>query len=258
VTAAPPRIFDPIARRLRRDRYARQGSDELERHIATLLAERLEALDVAATSALVVNTGFGHTAAVATRFASRCRETDHGPEFARRRGALLTDEDALSFGSGAFDLVVVPAGLDTVNDLPGALIAARRTLRPGGTFLAVMLGAPTLPTLRSILAEVDADGSRAVQRIHPQVDVRGAGDLLSRAGFTAPVADIESQSLAYASLERLRADMRQVGAGNVLAQRHALNRNIFARATAAFASRTGRDGRCIETVTLLTMTARAP
>src|SRR3546814_8603837 len=75
-------------------------------------------------------------------------------------------------------------------DMPGAVILVRRILRPDGLFLAAFAGAGSLPVLRSALLAGDAD--RPAQHIHPQIDVRSAGDLLSRAGFAMPVADGDS------------------------------------------------------------------
>ena len=40
-------------------------------------------------------------------------------------------------------------------------------------------------------AAEEAEGRPAAPRIHPQIDVRAAGDLLTRAGFALPVADSE-------------------------------------------------------------------
>jgi SAM-dependent methyltransferase len=59
---------------------------------------------------------------------------DSGGAFARAAGGVQADEDRLPFADGAFDLVVSVGALDGVNDLPGALLLARRALRPDGLF----------------------------------------------------------------------------------------------------------------------------
>ena len=43
---------------------------------------------------------------------------------------VVTDEEFLPFGTGAFDLIVASLSLHWINDLPGALIQMRRALRP--------------------------------------------------------------------------------------------------------------------------------
>ena len=69
---------------------------------------------------------------------SRC---DAGPRFASAAGGIVAEEDHLPFAEGRFDLIVSAGVLDSVNDLPGALIQARRALRPDGLFLAAFVGA---------------------------------------------------------------------------------------------------------------------
>ena len=63
---------------------------------------------------------------------------DLGLGFARRANgpALVADEEALPFAPGRFDLVVSAMSLHWVNDLPGALLQIRQSLRPDGLFLA--------------------------------------------------------------------------------------------------------------------------
>lgn len=255
---APPAIFDRAARRLRRDRYARQGSDELERHVVEIVVERLDAVTLSFATALVVNTGKGTLAAALGTRGITVDEVDHGPVCAATASALLTDEDHLFVEAGTYDLVVVPAGLDTVDDVPGALIAVRRALRPGGLFIAVLPGAPMLTTLRAVLGEATSSNTAAVARLHPLIDVRAAGDLLTRAGFEGPVADVETNTLSYATLDRLIADIRAAGLSNVLADRYPMSRSMLVRARAAFIASAEADGRVREKISLVTMTGWAP
>lgn len=258
MTAPPPVIFDRAARRLRRDRMARGTGSPLEQEVAQELGERLSAVTREFASALVINSGHGHMAAVLKGRGILVTETDHGARFATQTTATLCEEDRLSVPPESFDLVVMPSGLDTVDDVPGALIAARRALRPGGLFLGCLIGAPSLPVLRDALRAADAKADRAVARLHPQIDVRGAGDLLVRSGFALPVADAETLRLSYRSLDRLLADIRSAGLGNVLYQRERASRKWLASAKAAFARAAVADGTTVETVTLLVLTGWAP
>jgi SAM-dependent methyltransferase len=256
--SSPPALFDRALRRVRRDRLARDGSDELETLIADDLCDRLESVQRNFASALVVNTGRGTMAARLRAQGLNVRETDHGPAFASATGALRCDEDRLPRDLGRFDLVVAPTGFDTVDDLPGALIAARLALNPGGMFLGCMIGAPSLPTLRQMANRADAAAGIAVARLHPQVDVRAAGDLLVRAGFMLPVADSLPLDLSYASVDRLIADLRQFGGSNAMADRHPATRDWYRQLREAFGDASGAHGRTTETVTLVIMTGWSP
>jgi hypothetical protein len=145
--------------------------------------------------------------------------------------------------------------LDSVNDLPGALTLVRRMLRPDGVFIGALLGGETLSTLRSLL--LTAEGDRPAARTHPRVDVRSAGDLLVRAGFAMPVADIETLTVRYASLFTLLADLRGMGATSLL-PRAPLARRTLAAAADAFAASADADGRLAERFDIIFLTGWAP
>ena len=137
----------------------------------------------------------------------------------------------------SFDLAVSVGLLDTINDLPGALALIRRALKPDGLFLAAFAGAGSLPRLRQAMrAGEAAEGRDPSPRIHPQIDVRAAGDLLARAGFALPVADREVVEVRYGALAGLLSDLRLTGATNILAQRSRVpfTRLGLAAAMAAF------------------------
>ncbi len=187
---------------------------------------------------------------------ARVARFDPGFAFARRAGGVQGDEDRLPFADATFDLVVAAGTLDTVADLPGAFALIRRVLRPGGLFLGAFLGAGSLPTLRQVLREAEAE--RPAIRIHPQVEVRSAGDLLLRAGFRLPVADAETLTVRYASLVRLIGDVRGMAAANVLNDRTALTRPALARAATAFNVRAEADGRVSERFEIVFLTGWAP
>ncbi|HEV2817573.1 MAG TPA: methyltransferase domain-containing protein [Allosphingosinicella sp.] len=200
----PDGPFDRALRRLRRDRAA-AGPDYLPRRMADELLARLELVTRPLADALVLGGAY---------LAGRLQE----------RGLDATvsdaDEDRLPFPAASFDLIVSAGALDTVNDLPGALIQIRRTLRPDGLFLAAFAGAGSLPRLRRALRAAEAaEGRGAAPRIHPQIDVRTAGDLLTRAGFALPVADAERLDLRYPDFATLIGDLRGMGAANLLLAR---------------------------------------
>lgn len=248
-----PEIFDRVARRQRRDRAARNRFVDVETYVADALLDRLSMVSRDFTSALIINSGNGVFASELRGRGIHVTETDYGSRF----DAIQCDEDSLPSLDEAFDLVVAAAGFETINDLPGALIAARRALRPGGMFLAVLFGAPSLQSLKAAMAAAQQQSDRHVARFHPEIDIRSAGDLLPRVGFTLPVADLETQTLSYVSLDHLVSDLRAAGATNVLAKRYPLTRTELDHARKAFAAMAGPDGRTVETISLIMMTGWA-
>jgi SAM-dependent methyltransferase len=134
--------------------------------------------------------------------------------------AVAADEEWLPFGADSFDLVVASLSLHWVNDLPGALIQLRRSLRPDGLFLASLPGLGTLGGLRAALAEAEEATRGGVSpRVSPFPELRDLAGLLQRAGFALPVADLERLPLRYASAMGLVGDLRAAGETNAVRAR---------------------------------------
>ena len=250
---ADPEIFDRALRRLRRDRAARAPAQFLRAAMLEGIADRLDA--VTRQFADVLDLGCG-SLPLTLPYPARIARLDAGFGFARAAGGVQGDEDRLPFGDAHLDLIVAAGGLDQVNDLPGALALARRALRPDGLFLAAFAGAGSLERLRAALR--DAEGERPVARVHPQIDVRAAGDLMLRAGFALPVADVEPLRVRYAGLDGLLGDLRALAATNLMRPTPPLTRAGIAHAAAAFAAAADSDGRVSERFEIVYLTGWAP
>lgn len=197
------------------------------------LLDRLMSIQIPRTRALIVgSTGIEWIGPALTDMGIKWVACDCALAVARQTGGVQCDEDRLPFADASFDLVIACGSLDTVNDLPGALLLMRRVLRPHGVMLAAMIGAPSLSTLRSLIP-VDEDTGNTIARFHPQIDVRGFGDLLSRAGFTMPVVDRDTVTVNYTSMMRCIEDLRGAATTNVLRSRRALAKASWQRAVAA-------------------------
>lgn len=191
----------------------------------------------------------------------RVVSADAGFGFAAAARGVQCDEDRLPFADRSFDLVVSAGVLDQVNDLPGALALIRRVLRPDGLFLGGFAGGGSLVALRGALIAGDmAAGGAVASRIHPQIDLLAAADLLSRTGFALPVADGEGLAVRYADPLRLMADLRGMAAANLLRGRAAppLTRTRIGAAMSAFAAGAAPDGRVTERFEIVYLTGWAP
>lgn len=164
----------------------------------------------------------------------------------------LIDEEKPIDG-GPYDLIVSMGQLDTVNDLPGALLHARNALTDDGIFIAQMLGAGSLTMLRQVLLE--ADGDRPAARIHPQIDNRAATGLLQRALFSKQVVDQYPLNVSYENFPKLISDLREQGLTNQLADPPPpFTRTGIARAVQAFDAAKDEGGRVTERFEILTLT----
>ena len=210
----PPEIFDRRRRRALRGRAAcLHGDGFLWQYVADELTERLALVSREFQDTLIIGPMARHAAGIigerqsAVSFACLSE--------AEAAVATIAEEDRLPFDPASFDLVIAGGTFDSVNDLPGALVQIRRILRPDGLFLGHMFGAGSLATLKSLM--IATGGDTAAPHIHPQIDLRSAANLLSRAGFNLPVADIDIMPVRYGDWRSIVADIRDAGIGNALA-----------------------------------------
>lgn len=249
--ASTPTIFSPARRLAARDRARRlQARTDAPRYLHEDMAEdivdRLAFLRHTPQRALVIGDWTGLLAGTLKTPGATVEERDP-----LGHGTVAAIDEEQPYRDAGFDFIASLGTLDTVNDLPGALIHLRNALAPGGLMIASFPGAGSLGTTRGAMLE--ADGQRPAPRIHPQVDVRAGGQLLQRCGFADPVIDTRTITVRFASLDGLVADLRAQGLGNVLARSGPhLGRPALATARAAFAN-AGTDGRTIESFEILTL-----
>jgi len=204
-----PVLFDRALLGVRLARAERDGAVTfLLDRAAEDLADRLLAVSRSfAAAADLWTPGAGLTEAVRGRSGSHQR-------------IAFDPSEALSLPAGTLDLVVSALAFQFVNDLPGVLAQIRRALKPDGLLLAAMLGGDTLTELRQSFAAAEAECEGGVSpRVAPFADLRDIGALLQRAGFALPVTDVDRVVVRYDSAFALMADLRRMGATNVLRER---------------------------------------
>lgn len=255
-----PELFDMELRALRRDRAARLGPELFlfERAFDDCL-DRLSLMHQRFGRALLIGCPDPSWPERLREFVADVDVRDPGRLFAKGAGAEQLVEDAWEPQSQAYDLVVAIGTLDTVNDLPRALIALRWSMKAGALLLGAMSGGDTLPRLRSAMREADRLAGAAAPHVHPRVEASALAPLLSSAGFADPVVDIDRVSVSYASLQRLVADLRRMAATNILAQRSRtpLSRRAYAAAAQSF-SASGDGERTTETFEIIHFACRSP
>lgn len=255
-----PLVFDRALLRARRRRAVALGAEtflldraveELVDRLAVVLRQFDRAVDLgtpggALARALVGHPKIGATIAVGLD----------------ARAGVVADEEALPFAEASLDLVVSALALQTVNDLPGALVQVRRALKPDGLFLAALLGGATLTELRQSFASAEDECDGGVSpRVAPFIDVRDMGALLQRAGFALPVTDVDKFTVRYASPFALMADLRRMGATNPLAERRKtpLRRATLLRMAEIYAAQfSDSDGRVRATFEIVWLSGWTP
>lgn len=255
----PPDLFDMQLRAARRDRAAHSGAVLFlyERAFEDVL-ERLGGIRRSFSSALLIGCPDPGWPDRLSRIAGKVTVLDPGESFARAAGGDSVIEDRIDLDPGSFDLVVAIGTLDSVNDLPGALLRLRFLLKPDSLLIGAMSGGDTLPRLRRAMRAADAVMGTASPRIHPRIEPAALARLLGSAGFVMPVVDVDRVSASYTEFRRLIVDLRAMGATNILRSRsrEPLPRAARAAAERDFGARPGEP--TVETFELLHFAAWTP
>src|SRR5437016_4417587 len=205
-----PRLFDRALLRARQARARKQGEATfLLDRVAEDMADRISAVKRDfADVADIWTPGDVQRPPLADRFKSVTRVN------------LDSDSEVLPLQAESLDLVVSALALQFVNDLPGVLAQIRRALRPDGLLLAALCGGDTLTELRQSFAAAEAECEGGVSpRVAPFADLRDIGALLQRAELALPVTDVDRVVVRYDSAFSLMADIRRMGATNILIER---------------------------------------
>lgn len=176
--------------------------------------------------------------------------------------ACVVDDEVLPFAKASLDGVFSVLSMQWVNDLPGLLAQIFAALKPDGVLLAIVPGGETLHELRSSLAHAETMLNGGVSpRVSPFIDVREAGALLQRAGFSLPVVESDMLTVTYDSMFALMHDLRSAGQTNALAARPRMMsvRRLFVEAAQYYVQHFSDDeGRIRASVELVTLTAFKP
>lgn len=255
-----PQLFDMRARAQRRDRALRNGPVLFlhERAFDDVL-ERISEVRRPFASTLLVGAPDPQWPARLRTAGATVTVLDPGAGFARAAGGHQVVEDALELEPGSFELCVAIGTLDTVNDLPGALLRLRFVLKPDSLLIGAMSGGQTLPRLRQAMRAADAVTGAAAPHIHPRIEPAGLAELLGSAGFVMPVVDVDRLRVTYESVDRLVTDLRGMGATNILAARPRtpVSRQALRAARQDFL-RDAEDERATETFEILHFAAWTP
>jgi SAM-dependent methyltransferase len=248
---AAPVLFDRALLRARQDRARRGGpvtflfdrvAEDMEERLAAVTRDFSDAAEIWTPGELLRKP-------VADRFKSLTR--------------IEPDEtETLRLAPESLDLAISALAFQFVNDLPGALAQIRRALRPDGLLLAAMIGGDTLTELRLAFAQAEAECEGGVSpRVAPFADLRDVGALLQRAGFALPVTDVDRVVVRYGNAFALMADLRRMGATNILIERRRTptRRATLLRMAEIYNSRfADPDGRIRATFEMIWLSGWAP
>ena len=126
-----------------------------------------------------------------------------------QQNLLCADIEQLPLADASVDMIFSNLAIQWCNDLDAAFAGMHRVLRTDGLLTFSTLGPDTLKELR---AASKTDAARvSVSRFFDMHDI---GDALVRAGFSAPVLDVERVVLTYDDAVDVMRDLKAIGAHN--------------------------------------------
>lgn len=243
----PPQLFDYRRRRALRERAIGRaaGQSFLWTWLGEDIADRLACTTRQFANTLILGP-LAHEKDIVTN-----------PQLGEVLCAPIAEEDQLGDIAQSFELIIAAGSLDSVNDLPGALVQIRRALKPDGLFLGALFGAGSLSALKRAMMVADGNSVRA--HLHPQVELRSAADLLARTGFNLQVADRSALDVRYGDWRSLVRDLRDAGIGNCLASRAPfLGKDYLQRLDVAWAQLAESSGKVTEAFEVLHLSGWSP
>ena len=130
-----------------------------------------------------------------------------------KQSLLCADIEALPLASASTGLIWSNLAIQWCNDLDAALQEFHRVLQPEGLLMLSTFGPDTLRELR-VATNQNNVGEPSRTSVSRFIDMHDIGDALVRAGFSAPVLDVERFTLTYDDVKSVMRDLKSIGAHN--------------------------------------------
>jgi malonyl-CoA O-methyltransferase len=124
-----------------------------------------------------------------------------------KNSLVCADIENLPITDASMSLVWSNLALQWCNDLDKSFSETKRVLQPNGLYIFSTFGPDTLKELRASIGNENTHVSRFI-------DMHDIGDALTRAGFSAPVLDVERYTLTYDNVKNVMLDLKAIGANN--------------------------------------------
>ncbi len=130
-----------------------------------------------------------------------------------KQSLICADIEALPLASASTGLIWSNLAIQWCNDLDAALQEFHRVLQPEGLLMFSTFGPDTLRELRIATSQKNT-GEGSFTSVSRFIDMHDIGDALVRAGFSAPVLDVERFTLTYDDVKSVMRDLKSIGAHN--------------------------------------------
>ena len=212
----------------------------LQAEVRARMFSRLDLIKIAPGTILDAGCGTGHASTeLARRYAdSAVISLDLAPGMLKRAQAqqgfatkvktmlglgrqqfVCGDIEHLPLADASLGMMWSNLAVQWCNDLDLAFQEAYRVLQPEGLLIFSTFGPDTLRELRQASTISTSQADAEPVHVSRFIDMHDIGDALVRAGFTAPVLDVERFVLTYDEVLDVMRDLKSIGAHNAAAGR---------------------------------------
>ena len=250
-------IFDRNRLRLHRDRFAGRIRDHA--FLIELSGEdivgRLEALGFESGDMLEIGARTGIVTELLTQGypKSTITVTDISEEMLRLNPAenkIIIDEEHIgNLGDINFDAIVSVLNLHHLNDIKQFFIEIKRLLKADGIFIASMIGAGSLSSLRRFFVDCEIEAAAGhMPHVYPFAQASDIYRLLQAAGFKFIITDTHRVDLEYDNPMTLMRELQAMGESSCLVN----GANILARSLIE----KSLSGTFVDHIEIVTLTAK--
>jgi len=133
-----------------------------------------------------------------------------------KQSLVCADIESIPLIDASVGLLWSNLAIQWCNNLDAAFQEFHRVLQPEGLLMFSTFGPDTLRELRIASSQASKTPFTSVSRF---IDMHDIGDALVRAGFSAPVLDVERFTLTYDDVQSVMRDLKNIGAHNATAGR---------------------------------------
>jgi len=130
---------------------------------------------------------------------------------------IICDEEFLPFKKSSFDLIISNLNLQFINQVEYFLTQCHEILTDQGTLIITFFGEDNLAQLNQAIRYSENQIYQAISpRMIPTIDIKTAGQLMLKAGFINPIADLEEIVSEFKDVEDLLYYLKFANLGNIL------------------------------------------
>ncbi len=130
---------------------------------------------------------------------------------------VIMNDEFIAFKEESFDLICSNMNAHFYNDLLGFFIQSYYSLKNNGFFIASFIAQNSFSILKKVFNVIEVEKyQRFVPRLLPTTDVKTAGMLLQKSGFSDIVSMIEEVNIDYDDPKNIFLDIKNSEGSNIM------------------------------------------